>query len=258
MSRIITVNSSNGQPSQEVETVARTWGELQRDLTEKGISFNGMKAIIGETRNELSSNQALLPDGTWNLFLLPKKTKSGAQKQQDKSSDMSRKEINEKIKEFITDNPDAKKHFSKDGKSYTQLSSDILIDMISSYKPSTAKPVTKDEFKKKVNKSKKVIKEDIVERLEEGQSSNTLKEVVKQAVKEVQQEWKDADKIIAILKTLDTITNSNVKTLILVAKSQLEDIAYVITIGRPRIDSLKNKTMMQSLFNDSALELRNY
>ena len=75
--RTITVNSSNGQPQQQIITIARTWGEFQVELREKNITFAGMKAIIGETRNELSSNQAILPDGNFNVFLLPKKTKSG-------------------------------------------------------------------------------------------------------------------------------------------------------------------------------------
>ena len=179
---------------------------------------------------------------------------------------MTRKEINQQIKDFIANDSNAKKHFSKDGKSYTQLSSDVLIDMISTYKSSTSKKVTKDEFKKDEKKvvkkpSKNVSLEDRqIKGFVQTEATNKkqLKEIAEKAIEEVKQEWKDADKIVAILKTLDTITNPNVRTLITKVRPDLEDIAYTITTGKPRIDNLKNKNLMQELFNDSALELKQY
>lgn len=75
--RKIIVNSSNGIPSQEIETIAQTWEELQREMSNNNIQYSGMKAIIGETKLELSNNTSPLPEGIFNLFLLPRKTKSG-------------------------------------------------------------------------------------------------------------------------------------------------------------------------------------
>ncbi len=77
--RTVVINQSNGTPMQTIETTAQTWGELQKELADNNISYSGMKAIIGETRTTMESNKALLPlEGTFNLYLLPLRTKSGS------------------------------------------------------------------------------------------------------------------------------------------------------------------------------------
>lgn len=63
--------------SKTISTDARTFGELVPLLHEQGIETVGTKAMIGETKTELSSSISILPEGNFNLFIMPAKTKSG-------------------------------------------------------------------------------------------------------------------------------------------------------------------------------------
>lgn len=73
----VTVYSTAVSSSRTIETSAATWGELQSLLGEQGISYSGMKAVVGESQVTLESNAAILPDSNFTLFLLPQKVKSG-------------------------------------------------------------------------------------------------------------------------------------------------------------------------------------
>jgi hypothetical protein len=61
-----------------IETNATTLGELLPLIQDKGIDTSGMKMMVGETRNELSRQDATLPESDFKLFLMPAKTKSGS------------------------------------------------------------------------------------------------------------------------------------------------------------------------------------
>jgi len=74
--RKIKIVSTLGAPS-TFETSARTLAELKPLLTERGIDYGSMKLLVGETKNELSEDAAILPEGDFKLFLVPAKTKSG-------------------------------------------------------------------------------------------------------------------------------------------------------------------------------------
>jgi hypothetical protein len=74
--RTIKVYSTVGA-SGEVVTNVGTLRELKPILISKGIDIAGMKLVVGETRNELSIDEAVLPDGDFKLYLMPQKTKSG-------------------------------------------------------------------------------------------------------------------------------------------------------------------------------------
>lgn len=74
--RTIKVYSTVGA-SGEVVTNVETLRELKPILTQKGINIAGMKLVVGETRNELSIDEAVLPEGDFKLYLMPQKTKSG-------------------------------------------------------------------------------------------------------------------------------------------------------------------------------------
>jgi hypothetical protein len=74
--RTIKVYSTVGA-SGEVVTNVGTLRELKPILVSKGIDIAGMKLVVGETRNELSIDEAVLPDGDFKLYLMPQKTKSG-------------------------------------------------------------------------------------------------------------------------------------------------------------------------------------
>lgn len=73
----VTVYSTAGQNKRVIETTAATWGELQNLLADQGVSYSGMKAVVGETQVTLESNAAMVPDSNFTLFLLPQKVKSG-------------------------------------------------------------------------------------------------------------------------------------------------------------------------------------
>ena len=61
-----------------IETNVTNLGELKPLLRNQNINFDGMKMMVGETRNELSLDEAALPEGDFKLYLMPAKTKSGA------------------------------------------------------------------------------------------------------------------------------------------------------------------------------------
>lgn len=75
--RTIKVYSTVGA-SGEVVTNVETLRELKPILISKGIDIAGMKLVVGETRNELSIDEAVLPTGDFKLYLMPQKTKSGS------------------------------------------------------------------------------------------------------------------------------------------------------------------------------------
>lgn len=76
MIRVIKVYSTVGV-SGTIETNVTTLGELKPLLAERSINYNDMVLLVGETRNELNVDDALLPEGNFKLYLMPKKTKSG-------------------------------------------------------------------------------------------------------------------------------------------------------------------------------------
>jgi len=78
MTRMIIVYNTHGDNERHVQSSATTWGELQSDLEVNGVSYRGMKAVIGETQNTLESNQAVVPEGPFSLFLMHQKVKSGS------------------------------------------------------------------------------------------------------------------------------------------------------------------------------------
>lgn len=104
-----------------VECSGQTWEDLQRDLMTAGVSYSGMKAVVGETKATLEAGVATLPEFDFTLFLMPVKTKSGI-----KVKDMSYKELRNEIKSAIEVGGDAAKtHFNKK-KSYTNKSIDEM------------------------------------------------------------------------------------------------------------------------------------
>lgn len=64
-----------------VETDVRTLAELKPLLRQRQINYDGMKLLVGDTRNELSIDEAQLPENDFKLYLMPEKTKSGSRKE---------------------------------------------------------------------------------------------------------------------------------------------------------------------------------
>lgn len=74
--RTIKLYSTVGKQG-EISTSVTTFGELKVLIAQNGVSLNNMKCLIGETRNELSEDSAILPEGDFKLYLVPVATKSG-------------------------------------------------------------------------------------------------------------------------------------------------------------------------------------
>ena len=76
MTRKIKIYTTAGIPG-TIETNVSTLGELKPLLRQREINYDGMKMLVGETKNELSVDEALLPTEDFKLYLMPAKTKSG-------------------------------------------------------------------------------------------------------------------------------------------------------------------------------------
>jgi len=87
--KIITTNGISGT----IETNVSNLGELKPLLRQRDINYDGMKLLIGETKNELSEDVALLPENDFKLYMVPAKTKSGG-------IDDSLEEIDERLEDI--------------------------------------------------------------------------------------------------------------------------------------------------------------
>ena len=76
MTRKIKIYTTAGMPG-TIETNVSTLGELKPLLRQREVNYDGMKMLVGETKNELSQDEAILPEGDFKLYLMPAKTKSG-------------------------------------------------------------------------------------------------------------------------------------------------------------------------------------
>ena len=76
MTRKIKIYTTAGMPG-TIETNVSTLGELKPLLRQREINYDDMKMLVGETKNELSQDEAILPEGDFKLYLMPAKTKSG-------------------------------------------------------------------------------------------------------------------------------------------------------------------------------------
>lgn len=77
MTRKIITYSTLGDNMKEVYSAAGTWGELQADLTRAGVRFEGLKAMTNPGQVTLEVPGSQLPEGEFQLFLMPQKVKSG-------------------------------------------------------------------------------------------------------------------------------------------------------------------------------------
>ena len=76
MTRKIKIYTTAGIPG-TIETNVSTLGELKPLLRQREINYDDMRMLVGETKNELSVDEATLPTGDFKLYLMPVKTKSG-------------------------------------------------------------------------------------------------------------------------------------------------------------------------------------
>lgn len=126
--RKIIVYSTLGKNAVEVNSQASEWAGVKAELKEFGVNYAGMKCVIGETRLTLESDKAIVPEGDFTLYLMPVKTKSGA----------DRKELFALIKAHVEKNPSDKSKFVVDGKNMTQLSTPVLEQLVAKYISNTS------------------------------------------------------------------------------------------------------------------------
>lgn len=140
----------------EIETQATTWEGLQKDLSGEGISFNKMKAVIGETKLTLEAGGATLPTQGFTLFLMNKKTKAGLGKE---FNSYKYGHLRGTVRVILTDDPSSADLFNK-GKNYTTKKGDELLKLLKKYKGSVPTLDTVEEFlaAAKAAKGKKKLK----------------------------------------------------------------------------------------------------
>lgn len=126
-----------------------SWKEMKKILTKEGYSLDNMKAVEGNTKHTLEHDDAKLPEGDFKLFLMPYRSKSGA--------DDTRSNIKALFADPAT-KAKAKEHFGN----YTQKKNDDLKELFKTWNPGTIKvaetPVAKAENKKTKAPAKKAAK----------------------------------------------------------------------------------------------------
>ena len=171
----------------EVETSATTWGELQRDLRSQSISYDGMKSVIGESKLTLEADAAVLPTAGFTLFLMPKKTKAGAD-----INSMSYKEIRAAIKDAIDYKEEqGKAHFNV-GKNYTTKGTEELRGLLGKWLGQTVIPQDKKSKKVKAKAPKKNIPD------KKEKKSNSIIEKAKKITEEISKEKNVADVVESV------------------------------------------------------------
>lgn len=76
--RTITIGSTNRSGVKQIQSEAVTWGQLKMALVDGFGDVSNMRAVVRETRADLVSDDAILPDEAFTLLLTPKQIKAGA------------------------------------------------------------------------------------------------------------------------------------------------------------------------------------
>lgn len=124
---------STGGANKTIEVNSTTWGDLQKELSNNGVSTSGMKAVHGQTRVTLEHKDAIIPEGDFNLFLLPVKTKSGSILTPAQVEALPYKDLRAELARLTASDGDSfKEHFNQD-KNYTNKSTGELKELLISY-----------------------------------------------------------------------------------------------------------------------------
>lgn len=175
MSRKVTVYSTTGKRAEQLENVTSAeWLELQGVLKEVGIPFSGMKAVVGETRVTLESEKAVLPEGDFTLFLMPVKTKSGA----DRKALMAAYKAN----------PDAQAHFKSKGLQITRMKTDAIEAEMAKVGGSEVK-----EEKKPVEGAKE--KSDVVESVKKAAAKKASEKIKKSLPDQIEEKKAEIEQL---------------------------------------------------------------
>ena len=143
--REITIYATRGGQMKKIMTSATTWGELQPLVRREGFDLSSLLAAENINKSDLVNNLAVLPATAFRLFLRPKQTKSGA---------LDRKECFAAIKAHIAVYPNDKPKFVIDGKNMTQLSTQVVQELVAKYcKVSVTQAIVPAPVKEKAPKA---------------------------------------------------------------------------------------------------------
>jgi hypothetical protein len=181
-----------------VETSATTWGQLQNDLNREGITYNGMKSVIGESKLTLEADAAILPTTGFTLFLMPKKTKAGAD-----INTIGYKELRAEICTILsaTGGENAKAHFNV-GKNYTTKGTEELRGLLATWKGITLVPVEAPAKKKKATSAKNSRPKPTRQMVEKVEAVVESVKESKEEVEDMQVFASDTDTVIEIKSPL--------------------------------------------------------
>lgn len=114
-------------PKKIIEVAEGTsWKDMKSILKREGYSLDNMKAVEGNNKHTLEHDDATLPEGDFKLFLMPYKSKSGA--------DDTRSSIKALFADPAT-KAKAKEHFGN----YTQKKNDDLKELFKTWNPGSIK-----------------------------------------------------------------------------------------------------------------------
>lgn len=161
--RVITIVTTRGQKI-KLGFEGSEWAALKSKLEAGGTDINGnrydrydlsnIKCVESVNRTTLEHPKAIVPDGNFNLFLMPYKSKSGS---------FNRIDCYSKIKKFISKEGDkAVAHFNA-GKNYTNKSTEELNNLIESFKPGYTKETKKRKAEATVDVATSFLEADNVE-----------------------------------------------------------------------------------------------
>lgn len=137
-----TITIINNGVAKRYETEATTFGQLKEVIINDFPLVDQMQGVVRGTDVTLQINSAQLPEGDAFIFLMPKKTDSGA----DDVSTWNRGQCYDYIKTARTDDEDAKEFFG----TYSSRSTTELREMIEEY-ISSNKNITFDDIAEMLN-----------------------------------------------------------------------------------------------------------
>lgn len=76
--QVTVITVKNQQQKVTFETTAEVWGDLLPEIAERGLLPDSYRVVVKETKNSLESDQAVLPEDDFTLWIRPKKMKSAS------------------------------------------------------------------------------------------------------------------------------------------------------------------------------------
>jgi hypothetical protein len=122
MSINISLYSSQGKSGGTFQTSGSKLSDIMPQINAAGINIDNMRLVVGETENELITPDSLLPSHDFTLFFYQVRNKGGASKPA-----YSRSDVYNAIKAIIAANKATKEDFTIDGKNFTMVPTDKLV-----------------------------------------------------------------------------------------------------------------------------------